>query len=59
MRYRDGPIDPALAFLLWGASDTSAEQITIEFTSVPSDAEIEIDGNYARNTPSNEMLRPA
>jgi hypothetical protein len=36
----------------------SADQTTIEFTSVPLGAEIELDGTYAGSTPSSEAVVP-
>lgn len=36
----------------------SVEQATIEFTSTPSGAEIELDANYAGSTPSTESVLP-
>jgi hypothetical protein len=36
----------------------SADQTTIEFTSVPPGADIELDGGYAGNTPSTEAIPP-
>jgi hypothetical protein len=40
------------------ASASAVGQTIIEFTSEPSGAEIEVDGNYAGNTPSTETLAP-
>jgi hypothetical protein len=40
------------------APTAPAEQPTIEFSSVPSGAEIELDGNYAGSTPSTESIAP-
>lgn len=36
----------------------SVEQVTQEFTSAPSGAEIELDANYAGSTPSTESVLP-
>ena len=37
---------------------TTAEQTTIDFTSNPAGADIELDGSYAGSTPSSEAVAP-